>query len=152
VNSRLLAALSLAALLACSAEPTPEERVRATLAALASAAEARDAGAVKPHLSESYADPHGNDRKQILAFATAHLMRHQSVHVWLDVRSVELEPNGDARADALVAMAGSAIQSAGDLLTVHADLYRLDVSLRDEKGDYRVTSLDWSPASLDDFR
>jgi hypothetical protein len=145
-------ALAVGLTLACGAAPTPEERVRATLAAIATAAQARDASAIKPHVSEAYADPHGNDRRALLGFATAELMRHQAVYLWLDVREVELADDGAARVDALVALAGSPIAEPGELARLHAELYRLDLRLRDEKGDYRLTSADWRPASLDDFR
>jgi hypothetical protein len=150
---RLPAALALAALLACSSEPeTPEARVRAVLAAIESAAEARDVKAMKEHLSERYADSRGNDKQAVGGIAALHFMRNQSVYLLTRVAAVELPAPGEARADVLVAMAGTPIDAPEALVGLRADLYRFDVTLRDEAGSWRVTSAVWTPASVDDFR
>jgi hypothetical protein len=146
----LLVALVLA--LGCGrAEESPEDQVRRVLASLEAAAEARDVGALKEHVSESYRDAQGNDRRAVLAVATGHFMRNQSVYVFSRIAEVEVTEPGNARAEALVALAGTPIKDLGALPQVRADLYRFDVRLRDEKGAWRVTSAEWQPATLSDF-
>lgn len=147
----MLAALALA--LGCSrGAESPEDQVRRVLAALEAAAEARDVGALKAHVSESYRDAQGNDRRAVLGLATAHFMRNSSVYVFARIGEVEIAQPGTARAEALVALAGTPIPDAAALPELHADLYRFDVTLRDEGGDWRVTSAEWQPASAGDFK
>ncbi|RIL06394.1 MAG: hypothetical protein DCC71_07015 [Proteobacteria bacterium] len=146
-------ALPLVLALACAGDPqTPEERVRAVLADLEAAAEARDVAALKEHLSADYRDAHGNDRRAVAGIATMHFLQHESVHLLVRVRGVERVADGEARALALVAMAGTRIESAEWLESLRADLYRFELTLRDEDGDWRVASAAWSPATADDFR
>lgn len=146
----MIAALVLA--IACGrTEETPEDQVRRVLAALEAAAEARDVGALKDQLSESYKDAQGNDRRTALGLATGHFMRNRSVYVFSRVSAVEVTEPGYARAEALVALAGTPIKDLGSLPEVRADLYRFDLRLRDEKGAWRVISAAWQPATLSDF-
>jgi hypothetical protein len=64
--------LLLAALLGCGAPAaTPEQQVRAALAALEAAAEAGDAGAFAELVSAGYQDPYGHDREKLRAFVGA---------------------------------------------------------------------------------
>jgi hypothetical protein len=149
---RLVAAVLASLALACSAEPSPEDRVRAVLAALEAAAEARDVGLLKPHVSEAYKDDNGNDRRALLGLATAHFMRNESVYLLVRVNDVQLLAPGAAQVDAFVALAGQPIRDATALPELRADLYRFDVRLRDEDGEWRVTAADWRPAALTDFQ
>lgn len=146
-----LVALALALGCGRGAE-TPEDQVRRVLAALEAAAEARDVGALKEHLSEAYKDAQGNDRRTVLGMATGHFMRNKSVYVFSRIAQVEIPDPGSARAEALVALAGTPIVDAGALPRVNADLYRFDVRLRDEDGTWRVISAAWQPATLSDFQ
>src|SRR5262245_11497622 len=98
------------ALAACSGPAeSPEDRVRAALAELEAAAEARDVGALKERISEAYSDAHGNDKQKLAGLATFHFMQNRGVHLLLQVRKVMVERPGEARAAALVAMAGRPI-------------------------------------------
>jgi hypothetical protein len=141
-------------LVVCGGEDSsPDAAVRRTLAGIETAARARDLSAVVEHVSEAYADPRGNDRQAVRQIAAFHLLRNQSVHTLTRIRSVAFDESGQAQVDALVAMAGTAIPDADVLATVRADLYRFDVTLREEpSGTWRVISAGWRPAALDDFR
>jgi len=147
-----LSLLTCVASLGCfGAERSPEERIRAVIAALEAAGQARDVGALKPHISESYADGSGNDRRALLGLATAHFMRHQSVYLLVRVNGIELPEPGKATADAFVALAGQPIRDPSVLPELHADLYRFTLALREEDGEWRVTAADWHPATFADF-
>ena len=151
---RTVAVALLSALVAaCSGgESTPEERVRAVLAELEAAAEARDVGLLKPHISEAYKDESGNDRRALLGMATGHFMRNKSVYLLVRVNDVVIVEPGKVQVDAFVALAGQPIRDAAALPELRADLYRFDLRLRDEDGDWRVTAADWRPATLVDFQ
>jgi hypothetical protein len=148
----LLPAFGLLFALSCARETTPEQRVRAVLAALEEGAQQRDAGAIKEHVSESYSDVHGNDKRQVAQLVAFHLLRNQSVYLLTRVRGVEIPAPGQARAEVLVAMAGTPIESPEALLGLRADLYRFDLAFAEEDGDWRVRSAEWRPAAVKDFR
>jgi len=126
--------------------------VRAVLAAIESAAEVRDVGALKEHLSEQYADDRGQDKRAVAGLATFHFMRNQSVHLLTLVRDVRISAPGEAHAQTLVAMAGRPIPGPEALASLRADLYRFDVEMRDEDGTWRVLRAAWAPASADEFQ
>ena len=149
-----VAGLLIALALACSSpSDTPQDRVRAVLAALEAGAQARDAGAMKEHVSETYADPQGNDKRAIAGLVSFHLLRNRSVYLLTRVGDVTLAEPGRARVEVLVAMAGTPIPTAAELAGVRADLYRFDLELREE-GDreWRVAAAEWRPATLADFQ
>ena len=146
----LLATALLA--LACGGEPqTPEERVRATLAALEAAAEARDVAAMKEHVSETYRDERGNDRRAVSALVALHFQQNRSVHLLVRTLAIAVDPPA-ATASVLVAMAGTPIESADALPLVHADFHRFDFELREEDGTWRIAAAAWRPANAADFR
>jgi len=151
---KVLFALAALALLACSGEPgSPEAAVRATLAAIETAAGERDVGTLKEHVSEAYADAQGNDKRAVVGVAALHLLRNQAVYTFSRIQAIDTSLPGRADVRALVALAGRPIPDAAALATVRADLYRFDVRLREEEpGTWRVVSADWQPATLGDFR
>jgi len=151
---RLLPTALVLALAACSSAPdSPEDVVRATLAAIESAADERDAGAVGEHISEAYADARGHDKREVVQVAALHLLRNQAVYTLTRVQSIEVSEPGRAEVRALAALAGRPIPDLDALAVVNADLYRFDVTLREEEpGTWRVVSAAWQPATLGDFR
>jgi hypothetical protein len=75
------------------------------------------------------------------------------VYLLTRVRSVEIATPGEARAVALVAMAGTPIERPEALAGLRADLYRFDLRFREEAaGVWRVASAEWRRAALEDFR
>ena len=152
--ARALAACAAAAslALACSEAETPEQRVRAVLAALEESAQQRDAGAIKQHVSDAYSDGNGNDKRAAIQLVAFHLLRNQSVHLLTRVQSLEIPAPAEAQASVLVAMAGTPIEGPEALLALRADLYRFDLSFREEDGDWRIRSASYRPAAVEDFR
>ena len=146
--------LALACGLACAPDAnSPEERIRAVLAALEAGAEAKQASAMKQHVSEAYRDAQGNDKRAIAQLVAFHLLRNQSVYLLTRVRSVAIEAPGQGSAEVLVAMAGTPIAGPEALVGLRADLYRFDLRLAEEPdGDWRVRSAEWRRAAIDDFR
>ena len=147
-----MAAASFALVLACSEAETPEQRVRAVLAALEESAQQRDAGAMKEHISDVYSDENGNDKRTVTQLVAFHLLQNQSVHLLTRVQSLEIPAPTEAQASVLVAMAGAPIDGPDALLALRADLYRFDLSFREEDGDWRIRSAEWRPAAVEDFR
>jgi hypothetical protein len=139
--------------LACApAAETPEDRVRAVLAALEAGAQARDVGAMKELVSERYMDAAGHDKRAVGALVGLHLMRNESIHLLVRVASLAIPAPGRADVVALVAMAGTPIPGPEALPALRADLYRFDLALGEEDGVWRVTGAAWRPAAIADFQ
>jgi hypothetical protein len=125
------AGLTLVAMLAaCSAPSSDEERVRDTFATVERAAEARDASDVLEHVALSYADSQGNDKAALQAFLRGYFLANPRVEVLFDVESLELPVAGLARG-----RVDLTVLPAGDRAT-------LDVELREQDGEWRVTRAD----------
>jgi hypothetical protein len=138
-----LAALAAALLAASCAEPeTPEARVRATLAALETAAEQGDVGAFADSISASYQDPYGHDKSRLGDYVRMHVLRHpRGREVIVRVRSVQLTSETTASVMVHAGLAG-----AGDG-SLHADAYALDLDLALEDDAWRVTWAQWRPVA-----
>jgi hypothetical protein len=152
-------ALVLALLLvapACKRALTPEEQVRAAIAAAEKAAEEKDVRGVGQFVSERYSDGE-NDRPLVLGVVRLQFLRFPSIHLLVRVASVALPQPGEAHAVAFVAMAGLPIAGVDDLSRVSADLYRFELELADEgskgpgKGPWRIRSARWARARAGDF-
>ncbi len=139
-------------ILACGGDDeSPEARIRARLAEVELLAEAGDVAGVKQFLSEDYADAAGNDRRALATWLTLQRMQHRTLHVWSRVRSLEIEAEGRAAVVLAAGMAASPIAGAADLARMRADVYEIELDLREEGGDWRVLSARWSPTSPRDL-
>jgi len=141
----LAALLLAAALAACDAGPSPEDEIRAVVAAAEQAAEERDAFALRALVADDYRDDRGQGAEEIRRFVHGYLLAHQSVHLLVRIEEIELPATNLGRLRATVAMVGKEADaaSAWDLA---ADVYEFDVTLAEEDGAWRVTRADWRPA------
>jgi hypothetical protein len=126
--------------------------VRAALAALEAAVEARDVGAIRELVSDSYRDMEGRDERALAGLASFHFMRNQAVYALVRVHAIELPAPDRARVEAVVALAGTPIDDAESLLDARADLQRLTAEFVEEDGSWRVVAATWRPAALADLR
>jgi hypothetical protein len=143
-RSRLAATLGLIAVTACgTADPTAA--IRARLADAERAAEARDTGFFRDLLGAGYRDNHGNDRAAAIQLVRGFFLANQKVEIVSRVDEVTLEGADAARA---VVQAGLVGQSSGNatLSGLHGDLYRFELELVNEKGDWRIIGARWQRA------
>jgi hypothetical protein len=144
---RAIAAVSILgamSVLGCAASD-PEREIRALLAAAEEAAEARDAGFFGDLLGASYQDARGNDRDAALRMIRGYFIANQRVEIVSRVDEVRVEGADAARA---VVHAGMVGQRAGGGLVpgVDADLYRFELELVNDDGDWRIIGASWSRA------
>jgi ketosteroid isomerase-like protein len=138
-------ALAASAIAACRPEQSPEEEVRAVVAAAEEAAEARDASTLLDFIAADYSDGRGNGAEELRRYVRGYLLAHQSVHLVTRVEEIELPADDLARLRATVGMLGkeAAGESAWDLA---AEVYEFEVTLAREDGEWRVTRAEWRPA------
>jgi hypothetical protein len=148
----LLVTIAAIALPACSSDPeSAETRIRALLAEMEAAAEAKELRPLKAVVSEQYADALGNDRRAIVQLLMFHFLRNQSIHLLTRVAAVDIPEPGRASVTVYVAMAGRPIPDTAALAQLRANLYRFDFSLEELGESWQVAGAAWRPAEGRDF-
>lgn len=146
--------VSMAALAAaCGGElETPEARARAVVERLVAAANHRDLGDTLALISDAYADDAGNDKQALKGIIARYYLSNEAIHVFTRVRGVSLtEPPDRAELVVLAALAAAPVTEPGALEGVDADLYRFDLEMRDEDGEWRIVRANWRPAAPGEF-
>lgn len=123
----------------CRREP-PEEALRAQIASLEQAIEARDADALAEGLAEDFAGPDGMDRDRLRRTAALAWLRNREVGVALG--PVEVELIGDRATASFTA----ATRGGEGLLPDRAQVYRVETGWRLDDGEWRLISARWEPA------
>lgn len=135
----LWALAALAALAAGCAKEPPEAALRATIAGMQAAAEARGADTLAEAVSEEFVGPEGMDRDQLRRTLALVWLRDKNVGVQLGPLDVELV--GDrARVDFTAGTTGGA-----GWLPDRGQLYQVETAWRLEGGDWKLLSASWSP-------
>jgi hypothetical protein len=81
-----------------------------------------------------------------------YILRNKSIHLFSRVQDITLgEDKTQADVILYVAMAGVPVTNVDQLMLVRADLYRFDLAVKREDGDWRVTAGSWHEARLADF-
>lgn len=135
---------SVAVLLAgCAREPA-EQRLRATIAAIETAVEARAAGDIIEHVASDFVGGGGEvgsmDRRQLHALLRGVLLRHRDIGVLLGPLDLTLhgEDRATVRVQALVT------GGAGGLLPSSGRRIEIDSGWRLDGADWRCISARWS--------
>jgi hypothetical protein len=139
-------ASALAAMLASGCAPSdPEAEIRALLAAAEQAAEERDVGFFGSVLGAGYRDSRGNDRDELIRLLRGYFLANQRVEIVSRVDEIVLEGEDAARA---VVHAGLVGQRSGATLIdgVQADLYRFEVELVNDGGEWQIIGADFRRA------
>ena len=123
----------------CTRTP-PEEALRATIAAMQSAAESRDADALAEPLAADFVGPGGMDRDAFRRTAALLWLRSREIGVTLGPLDVEVTGE-HARVGFTAATRGGA-----GILPEQAQVYRVRTAWRLEDGDWRLISAEWEPA------
>lgn len=148
-----LLVILLAALSACSSDPdNPEQQIHEMISAGEEAVEARSIITVLDFIASDYQDKHGRQKKDIKQLVAGYILRNKSIHLLTRVHHVALNEDAN-RADVVlyVGMAGVPVASVDQLVFTRADMYRFDLSLVMEEGDWRVAQGSWHQARLEDF-
>jgi hypothetical protein len=129
---------------ACGASD-PEAEIRALLAAAEEAAEARDVGFFNDALGAGYRDARGNDRGELIRLVRGFFIANQRIEIVSRIDEIVLEGEDAARA---VLHAGMVGQRTGAALIdgIDADLYRFELELVNDGGDWQIIGADYRRA------
>ena len=81
-----------------------------------------------------------------------YVLRNKTIHLLMQIEDIRVDPSGQ-RADAVlfIGMAGQPAEDSATLLALRADLFRFDLKLVLEEGDWRIVGGRWQRASPSDF-
>ena len=128
------------ALGACGVE-RPEQAVRAQVAALQAAIDARDAGDIEALLAQDFVGNEGLDRRGARQLAAAVFLRHREVAAKVGPVSVEMRGEGEAIARFSVLATGG----SGGLLPEQGQVYQFETGWRLVDGEWRLLTASWTP-------
>ncbi|MEJ0086360.1 MAG: hypothetical protein WDO72_11790 [Pseudomonadota bacterium] len=132
---KFLTLLITASLLAaCTAKSSDEQQIRALIASVEEAAEARDTSDVLAHVAPDYSDRQGLDKPQLQNFLRGFFLSHPKIELLVNVESLEFPADGLARAR--VGVVSVALDQLG------GDSVTLDVELRRPAAEWLVTRAD----------
>ena len=138
-------AFALAVLATGCGANDPEAEIRALIAAAEEAAEARDVGFFSATLADDYRDARGNDRETMLRTLRGYFIANQRIEILSRVDEIVIEGDGSARAVVHAGMVGRRADAA--LIDgIDADLYRFELTLVDDGGEWRVFRADFRRA------
>ncbi|MBP9697563.1 MAG: nuclear transport factor 2 family protein [Thermomonas sp.] len=140
----MLPALLLALLAVACSRASPEQAVRAQVAALQAAIDARDAGEVEALLAADFVGNDGIDRRGAKQLAAAVFLRHRDVAAKLGPVSVELRGETDAIATFSVLATGG----SGGLLPEQGQVYQFQTGWRLVDGEWKLLNASWTPNIL----
>jgi hypothetical protein len=141
----LLLAMCLGAAGGCTPEPTPEQQVRAVVAAAEAAAESRDHRALMSLVSRQYADARGGDARELSLVVHAYLVAHPAVRLATRTESVRFPYEDMAQVRVTVGtLAREAGGNAANFLDVAADLHTVEFELQREGDEWKVIRAEWN--------
>jgi cation diffusion facilitator CzcD-associated flavoprotein CzcO len=141
-GKRLGAAALLSAALAlgaCSPRTTPEQQVRAIIAAGEEAAERRDHGDLMALVSPHFRSEDAADQRELSLLVRGWLAAHPAVHLAARIEEVSFPYEDMAVATVQVAMLGRDGQAAA----FSADARTVRLELQRDGDDWKVTRADW---------
>lgn len=130
---------------ACGGDPvSAEDRVRALIGLMEESVEAGSVRQAADLLHSRYTDQRHRGKPAAMRTLFGVMRRHRDIHLFSLVRSVELTPQQDAAtAVVFVAMTGVPVESLQALISLKADLYRFELGLVEEDGEWRILSSRW---------
>ena len=132
-------------LAACSGDKlTAEDRVHALIDAMEQSVEAGSVREAIRFLHADYKDPRHTGRQAAGRTLFGITQRHRDIHLFTLTKTVELTAQKDsATAVVFVAMTGIPVESVEAVISVKADLYRFELVLVEEDGEWRILSSRW---------
>jgi hypothetical protein len=131
----LTALIAATFLAACGTKSTDEEKVRALIASVEAAAEARDTSDVLELVAPDYSDAEGLDKAQLQNFLRGYFLSHPKIELLVDIQSLEFPAAGLAHAR--IGVASVALDQAGA-----SDSATLEVEFRAVDGQWMVSRAD----------
>ena len=132
--------LVAAALLGCG-PADPDAELAALVGEAEAAAEARDWRFFSAHVGEAYIDAAGRRREDVVALLRGYFVTHQTVHIALQLESVERVAEDVAELSLVAGLLGTRGDSM--LSGADGDIYRLELELVRGDDAWQIIGARW---------
>lgn len=143
-----LAILGLSLLLmACGGDDgSPEAQIKAIIADMEAAAEARNRRGVSERISEDFSSPEGGSKKEVNNLIRAYLLRNQSINIVTVIHAMQAISSQEYRVDLSAFMAAKSVDLNSEAGRLKADRHRFNLTFVDDsgKGDWKLRSATWN--------
>ena len=143
--------LALAGTACSDGEVTPEEQIEKLIARVEEGIEARDLGEIKAVVSDDYKDARQQDKKALVNLARFYFLRHQAIHLYTKIDSIDLVDDNHASVVVFVGMAGAPVAEEQAFAALRAGLHRFEADLRQQDGEWQLVASQWRRAKRTDF-
>jgi hypothetical protein len=126
----------------CGPRTTPEQQVRAVIAAGEAAAEKRDLSGIMDLVSSRYEDAQGGSAVELSRTLRGYFIVNQSVHLLTRVDSIDFPYKDMARVRLTIGTLGNQA-GAGETFDFAADVQDVKLELQLERGEWKVTRAAW---------
>lgn len=135
----------------CSGELTPEDIVKEFIQSFETAAEEGHARSLRSYISDNYADENERKKADIDTVVTSYLLRNRNIHTFSKIISVTAVNNLSVSSSILVALSGKPINDVSFLPNLNADIYWFKITITQENNNWKLISVQWRQAMVDDF-
>jgi len=139
---------------ACSDKPDdPRHQIKILIDQVEAAAEKSSVKSFSEHVSEQYKDKYHDNRQQAMRSVLGYFHRNRNIHLFTRISSIEINEQvpDSAKASVNVAMTGTQVDSAEQLLLLKASIYRFDLDLRKEDDQWMISSAAWQRIQAREF-
>jgi hypothetical protein len=143
----MLLAVWVVMMAGCADRSTPEDEIRAFIAAGEEAAEAKDILTLRDMVSAEYRDQRRRDKRELVRLITGYFLRHESIHLVTRIDEIRLEDTERAQVNFYLGAAGQAVSDFDALISLRAEIYRIELVVVREEGEWRARSARWSRAA-----
>jgi hypothetical protein len=130
----------------CGDKTTPEQQVRAVIAAGEAAAERHSLSGLMELVSPRYNDEQGGSAVELSRTLRGYFMLNPSVHLLVRVDSIKFKYQDMAQVRLTVGTLGRRA-TAADTLGLAADVIDVQLELQLERGEWKVTRAAWRPVA-----
>ncbi|HEX2138326.1 MAG TPA: hypothetical protein VHG33_01305 [Woeseiaceae bacterium] len=132
--------MAAAVLAGCSPPSPPEAAIREWLEAAETAVEERDRSRLVEMIAEHYVDARGNDRESVNQRLRLYFLRNREIIVASRIEELEVIGGTAAQVVVTAGLAGA----DGNAFGLRADVWRLDLELVQEEGEWLLIGAQWS--------
>ncbi len=146
--------LLITTLTGCGEEPqAPENEIKAVIDLIETAAEKSSVKLFSEHVSDQYQDKHHSNRQRVIRSLLGYFHRNKNIHLFTRIRNIEINQQTPdiAKASINIAMTGTQVDSAEQLLLLKASIYRFDIDLGKEDDQWMIRTAQWRRIQAKEF-
>lgn len=148
----LLFAVAVLLLSACDrTSESPEDQIKAYVAAGETAARARDPLKIKSLIAENYLDHRGRNRQGLVALITGYFFRHKNIHTLTRIKKLTFPQSNRAELVLLAGIAGDPVGDFEHLLALRATIHLFELQLVREEDVWLLQSARWRRAKREEL-